>query len=70
MAMKKLKQIYNSYKTEGATHKRNNHILDRIKHKLTTNNAIIAQADKKYGKATSTDARTVNKHDKNQTTKW
>jgi hypothetical protein len=46
LATKKLKQIYNLHKTEGATHKRNNHILDKIKHKLTTNNAIIAQEDK------------------------
>jgi hypothetical protein len=46
LATKKLKQTYNSDKTEGATHKRHNHILGRIKHKQTTNNAIIAQAEK------------------------
>jgi len=33
-------------KTEGTTHKRQNYVLDKIKHKLTTNNAIIAQAYK------------------------
>ena len=46
MATRKLKQIYYSDKTEGTIHKRQNYILDKIKHKLTTNNAIIAQADK------------------------
>jgi hypothetical protein len=46
MATKKLKQIYNSNKNIGATLKRHNHILNRIKQKLMSHNAIITQADK------------------------
>jgi hypothetical protein len=46
MAAKKLKQIYNSNKNMGATSKRHNHILNRIKQKLMSHNAIITQADK------------------------
>jgi phosphodiesterase/alkaline phosphatase D-like protein len=46
MAEKKLNQIYNSNQNMGTSSKRHNHILNRIKQKLS-HNAIIAQADKR-----------------------
>ena len=46
MASKKLKQIYNSNKDTGTTSIRHSHIINRIKQKLMSHNAIIAQADK------------------------
>jgi hypothetical protein len=46
MATKKLKQIYNSNHNSYNTHKRQQHILRNIKHKLMNENAIVTQADK------------------------
>jgi ABC-type Fe3+ transport system substrate-binding protein len=45
MAAKKLKQIYNTSHNTHNTYKRQ-HILKNINHKLTTENAMITQADK------------------------
>jgi uncharacterized protein YpuA (DUF1002 family) len=46
MASKKLRQIYNTNNDVHTEHKRHNYILNRIKQKITENNAIWAQADK------------------------
>jgi hypothetical protein len=46
MATKKLKQMYITENKTQITHKRHNYILNRIKHKITEDNAILAQADK------------------------
>jgi hypothetical protein len=43
---KKLSQIYNTNSNVQTEHKRHNYILNRIKQKITENNAIWAQADK------------------------
>jgi len=44
MTVNKLKQIYNSNSNMKATHKR--HLHNKIKHKITTGNAMLAQKDK------------------------
>jgi hypothetical protein len=48
-ASKKMKQLHNTYH-HNPTHKRQSHILNQIKHKITSNNDMITRADK--GKTT------------------
>jgi hypothetical protein len=50
MATKKLKQIQNTNLNSNYIHKRQRHIARNIHYKISTNNAIITQADK--GKTT------------------
>jgi len=46
LASRKLKQIYNSNSNINATQKRQLHIVNKLKKKLLTGNAMLAQADK------------------------
>jgi hypothetical protein len=46
IATNKLKQIYNVNNGGKTIHKRHHYILNKIKHKITAGNAMLAQADK------------------------
>ena len=46
LASKKLKQIYNTSNNTSALHKRHLYVVNKIKQKIVTGNAMLAQADK------------------------
>jgi len=46
LASKKLKQIYNTSNNTIALHKRHLYVVNKIKQKIVTGNAMLAQADK------------------------